>query len=1003
MVELAVAKGSLFILCTAALLYALISRFVQQLSIAERGRTESLKSYQAIFNATDEAIFVHEARTGRILEINDRMLEIYGYTRDEALSTDIGRLSEGTPPYSQAEAIEKVRKALTEGPQVFEWHCRRKSGTFFWAEVSLRKITTQSNERIIAVVRDISERKQTEEVLRESRAKLEAALESMTDAVFISDVSGQFLDFNDAFATYHRFRNKSECARTFAEYPGFLDVFMASGEPAPVEMWAVPRALRGETATNAEYTLRRKDTGETWVGSYSFSPIRDKDGGIVGSVVVARDITDQKRSEAYRSMGQEILLELSEEENLHTAIQHVIGLLKSATGVDAVGIRLEDGDDFPYFYQEGFPQDFLQKENSLLARSRDGGVCRDDCGNVCLECTCGLVISGQTDPSNPLFTSGGSAWTNNSLPLLHGAAAEDPRTNPRDECIHQGFASVALIPIRAKGGIVGLLQLNDHRTGCFTLEGIETLEEIAENIGEAMLRKQAEEKLIASERFLRTLTDHLPGMVGYWTDDLRCSFANKAYWEWFGRTSEQLIGITVRELLGEELFNKNEPYMRRVLQGEPQQFERTLVKTSGESRYTWAQYIPDLIDGTARGFFVLISDVTELKRAEEEKAKLETQLLQAQKMESVGRLAGGVAHDFNNLLTVILGHAELALLKMNQSGLFMDDIAAIRDAAERSADLTQQLLAFARKQTIAPKMLDMNATVTSMLKMLQRLIGEDIHLNWHPAANLWQVKMDPAQIDQILANLCVNARDAIVDIGKITIETRNSTFDKDYCDANFGFIPGEYVMLAVSDDGCGMEKGTMLHIFEPFFTTKGLGEGTGLGLATVYGIVQQNNGFIKVYSEPGQGTTFKIYFSRYEGECAPVAIENTAKTLLTGQETILLVEDESSILTMTTTLLERQGYNVLAASTPSEAIELAHKHADEIRLLLTDVVMPEMNGRDLARNLLQVCPKIKSLYMSGYTANVVAHHGVLDEDVHFISKPFSLPDLAVKVREVLDA
>lgn len=668
-----------------------------------------------------------------------------------------------------------------------------------------------------------------------------------------------------------------------------------------------------------------------------------------------------------------------------------------------MGIRLEDGDDFPYFYQEGFPQDFLQKENSLLARSRDGGICRDDCGNVCLECTCGLVISGQTDPSNPLFTSGGSAWTNNSLPLLHGSAAEDPRTNPRDECIHQGFASVALIPIRAKGGIVGLLQLNDHRTGCFTLEGIQTLEDIAENIGEAMLRKQAEEKLIASERFLRTLTDHLPGMVGYWTDELHCSFANKAYLEWFGKTPEQMVGIHLREFLGEELYCKNEPHVRNVLQGEVQRFERTLVKPTGERGYAWAQYIPDIVDGKARGFFVLIADVTELKKAEEERAKLETQLLQAQKMESVGRLAGGVAHDFNNLLTVIQGHAELAFLKLNRSGPLMEDITAIRDAATRSAELTQQLLAFARKQTIAPKMLDMNAAVKSMLKMLQRLIGEDIHLNWHPATILWQVKMDPAQIDQILANLCVNARDAIADIGRITIETKNCTFDRDYCDANFGFIPGEYVMLAVSDDGCGMDKGTMLHIFEPFFTTKGLGEGTGLGLATVYGIVQQNNGFIKVYSEPGQGTTFKIYFSRYEGEGAPVVLENSAKTLLTGQETILLVEDESSILTMTTTLLERQGYNVLAASTPSEAIVLAQAHADEIRLLLTDVVMPEMNGRDLSRNLLQICPNIRSLFMSGYTANVVAHHGVLDEDVHFISKPFSLPDLAEKVREVLDA
>ncbi len=397
-----------------------------------------------------------------------------------------------------------------------------------------------------------------------------------------------------------------------------------------------------------------------------------------------------------------------------------------------------------------------------------------------------------------------------------------------------------------------------------------------------------------------------------------------------------------------------------------------------------------------------IEDITERKRAEEEKANLEGQLQQAQKMESVGRLAGGVAHDFNNMLSVILGHAELALEQVDPAQPLHNDLMEIRKAAVRSADLTRQLLAFARKQTVAPKVLDLNETVAGMLKMLQRLIGEDIDLNWQPAADLWPVKVDPSQIDQILANLCVNARDAIADIGRITIETGNSVFDADYCADHAGFEPGEYVLIAVSDNGCGMDKETMSHIFEPFFTTKGVGKGTGLGLATVYGSVKQNNGFINAYSEPGLGTTFKIYLPRHAGKAGQMQNKGQATLAARGHETVLLVEDEPAILKLTKVMLERQGYIVLAASTPGEAIRLSREHAGEIHLLMTDVVMPEMNGRDLAKNLLSLYPDLKRLFMSGYTANVIAHHGVLDEGVYFIQKPFSMEDLAAKVREALD-
>jgi CheY-like chemotaxis protein len=330
-----------------------------------------------------------------------------------------------------------------------------------------------------------------------------------------------------------------------------------------------------------------------------------------------------------------------------------------------------------------------------------------------------------------------------------------------------------------------------------------------------------------------------------------------------------------------------------------------------------------------------------------------------------------------------------------------DNLMEIRKAAERSADLTRQLLAFARKQIVAPRVLDLNETVESMLKMLERLIGEDIQLGWQPGTNLWRIEVDPSQIDQILANLCVNGRDAIADVGRITIETANATFDADYCGHHEGALPGQYVRVVVSDDGCGMEPTTQSHLFEPFFTTKGLGRGTGLGLATVYGIVKQNNGFIDVQSEPGQGTTIAFYLPRHRGEVAAVPAEGEEESLTCGRETILLVEDEPAILAITTQILHDLGYNVLVAGTPGEAIRQAKEYAGEIHLLLTDVVMPEMNGLDLARNLMPLHPEMRRLFMSGFTADIIAHHGVLDRGVSFVQKPFSVKELAAGVREAL--
>lgn len=397
-----------------------------------------------------------------------------------------------------------------------------------------------------------------------------------------------------------------------------------------------------------------------------------------------------------------------------------------------------------------------------------------------------------------------------------------------------------------------------------------------------------------------------------------------------------------------------------------------------------------------------IRDITANKRARDEHLQLMAQFQQSQKMEAVGQLAGGVAHDFNNMLSVILGNAELALLKVDSAQSLRAYLEEIIEAGRRSADITRQLLSFARQQTISPVILDLNRVVESMLKMLRRLIGENIDLAWLPTQVECPIKIDPVQVDQILANLCVNARDAIADVGKVTIETENTVFDESYCAQNAGFTVGEYVLLAVSDDGHGMAKDIVDRIFEPFFTSKAPGCGTGLGLSTVYGIVKQNNGFIKVYSEPDNGTTFRIYFPRQTGQTVDAKWESTEKIPLSRGETVLIVEDEPALLTMTKMMLEELGYRVLAAGTTGEAIALAEKHAGEIQLLVTDVVMPDMNGRDLARQLISQYPNIKHLFMSGFTANVIARRGVLEESLNFIQKPFSMKDLAIKLRETLN-
>ncbi|MDA8139341.1 MAG: PAS domain S-box protein [Desulfobacteraceae bacterium] len=477
--------------------------------------------------------------------------------------------------------------------------------------------------------------------------------------------------------------------------------------------------------------------------------------------------------------------------------------------------------------------------------------------------------------------------------------------------------------------------------------------------------------------------------------DYRFLAVNQAFEKMTGLKANEVIGNTALQILPGVEHAWIETCGHVALSGEPAFLENSSIEPGKYFEVT-------IYSPSPNQFACIFADVTERKRAEAERDQLQVQLAQTQKMESVGRLAGGVAHDFNNMLGVILGHVEMAMMEMAPTQPLYAELMEVRQAAERSSELTRQLLAFARKQTVTPRVLDLNETVEGMLKMLRRLIGEEILLSWQPAANLAPVKVDPSQVDQILANLCVNARDAIAGVGKVTIETGMASFNEADCAEDASLMPGEFVLLTISDTGCGMDKKTLGKLFEPFFTTKEVGKGTGLGLATVYGIVKQNNGFINVESEPGQGATFKIYLPRHLSKVERLRAEIPAQAANGGPEVILLVEDEPAILKMTTVMLERLGYKVIAANTPGESIHLAETFAGKIDLLMTDVVMPEMNGRELAKKLLSLYPGMKRLFMSGYTADIIAHRGVLDENVSFIRKPFSMRDLATKVRETLE-
>jgi len=578
--------------------------------------------------------------------------------------------------------------------------------------------------------------------------------------------------------------------------------------------------------------------------------------------------------------------------------------------------------------------------------------------------------------------------------------------------IKAGFQSIMMVPLISENEVIGVLTIQSTQADAYTERDLRLAERISSQIAGAIAnallfigRKRSEQALRESEERYRSILESVED--GYYEVDIAGNFTffNDSMCQILGYSKEEMMGMNNRQYTDQKNAKKLYQAFNKVFRTEQSAkgCEWEIIKKDGTKRDVDASVsLIKNISGNRIGFRGIVRDITERKQVEKEMAALQEQLRQSQKIEAIGQLAGGIAHDFNNAITLIKTCSQLALMDLKPGDPLRQTFEMIDKATQQSANLTRQLLAFSRRQIMEMKVLDLNSLLGDMDKMLHRVIGEDIELVSMLAGDLGRVKVDPGQMEQVVLNLVLNSRDAMPRGGKLTIETAKVDLDEAYVNGHVGVKPGRYVRIAVSDTGVGMTTEVREKIFEPFFTTKEKGKGTGLGLSTVYGIVKQSGGNIWVYSEPGKGTTFKVYLPRVDEPLEEERAKRIEEELPRGGETVLVAEDDGDVRNLVVQILRKQGYEVLEAANGGEAFMICKKHEGAIDLLVTDVVMPVMSGRELTDRLLLLHPKIKVLYMSGYTDDTVVRHGVLEEGVNFFQKPFSMEALVLKVREVLD-
>ena len=1013
---------------------------------------DSQRRYRQLFEGSRDGFVMVDAK-GHFLDANQAYCDMLGYSRDELRAME--NFYRITPArWREWEKTEIWEKRLLERGEsgLYEKAYIRKDGTVFPVELQSYAVRNDAGEieYLWGTARDITERKRAEEALRESEARFRSYIEQSPYGVFVADGQGRYVDVNPAserITGYSAEQLKAmritdliapESRETAAKhFQRLTEIGEAATEVAFVRAdgsvghWTVAATRIGPDRYLGfveEITARKKREeriallGRMLDDAPAAITIHDTDGNFLFSnrqnmLLHGYDLEaeffamnlhdlDVPASEALLA---ERLQQIADHGEARFEVEHY-RRDGSTFPLEVLAKRIEWEDQLAILsiavdITERIKAQTKLRESEERFRSFFTNLCVGSCLDEIIYKD-GRAVDYRVLDVNPAYETvmgiardeavgalGSQVYGLGEAPFLdrlkHVAETGEPeRFEAFFEPIGKHLDFTVSRPSPGMFSTVFFDITERKRAEAEKAEGQALLEAIYRNAPLIMMVVNRERRIQQvngfAAQFAHYSTEEMLGLRG--GEALRCLHAlDDPRGCGFGEFCEQcVIRNTVLDTLENGTTHRQ---VEADYYPEPANNRRSAMKLLVSTT-------PIEFKGE-RMALVTMQDVTE-------RVSLEHQLSQSRKLESVGRLAGGVAHDFNNLLMGIMGYAEMCLEEIGDDHPITEWLEEIRNESQRSTNLTRQLLAFASRQTVAPKILDLNEQIEGMLKMLRRLIGEDIDLAWKACSGATPVKMDPGQVDQILANLCVNARDAIGGVGKVTIETDKVAIDAAYCAEHAETVQGAYIMLAVSDDGCGMDSGALEHIFEPFYTTKSTGEGTGLGLATIYGIVKQNDGFVNVYSEPGQGTTFRIYLPRFEGEPAEEKKEQSSGKLQGGGETILLAEDEGAIRDILGRLLGNLGYTVLEAESPEQALTLVNEHAGAIDLLLTDVVMPGMNGRDLAETVKEDYPDLKVIYMSGYTPNVIAHRGILDDGVEFLSKPISRDALTRKVREVLD-
>ena len=887
----------------------------------------------------------------RVLMCNPAFETLFGYQQSEILGADLDSLL--APHGSMKDAAALTRRS--NAGHVVREKAKRLRSDGSLVDVQILGVPISADGKLIGsfgIYEDITERRRAEQAQREAEERFRSLFENATEGIFQTTTDGRYLSVNPALARMCGFASPAEMIATVEDLgremyadPNVRDVFKLL-----IEKYG--------SVKDFEYEVRRRDGAKIWI-SENAHVVRNPDGEILSYEGTIEDITARKRAELERQVSFEIIHAVNVTDNLDDLLGLIHLALKKVLYAENCFIALyESGTGkfhFPFFVDQ-FDQ---APPPQRVGKS----------------CTAHVYRTGQA-----------MLIPQRTFDLL----AEEGKV----ELVGTPSPAWLGVPLRTPAATIGVLVVQHYEDeNAYTERDQEFLGSVGGQIALAIERKRSEERVRESEARLRVLVEQLPAVL--WTVDRNLRFTS-ALGAGFTR-----LKIKPDALLGTSLLDyfetSDQTFLpiaahRRAVAGEPMTFH---VEWKSGSYACHVEPLRDS-DGQVSGAICMSLDITDRKQLEE-------QLRQAQKMEAVGRLAGGIAHDFNNLLMVIQGYSDLLVERLPGADPLRRNAEQIQMASQRASSLTRQLLAFSRKQMLAPKILNVQGVVAEMEKILRRLIGEDIQLETSSAPDLGLVRADRSQIEQVILNLAVNARDAMPHGGRLTIETANVELDSSYSHPPAVLSPGRYVMLAVTDNGCGMDAETQAHVFEPFFTTKEKGKGTGLGLATVYGVVKQSGGYVWVYSEPGRGTSFKIYLPRIEETAVPAGRDGKSETQIPqrGSETILLVEDEKGVRELAREYLASSGYRVIEAEDGHTALELATMHVGQIHLLLTDVVMPGISGRELAERVSQIRPGIKIIYMSGYTDQAVVHHGILQNDAVLLQKPFTLMTLAGKLRELL--